>query len=51
MQVLRGHSNMSECVRKNFSQAESFFSARFQRSVASATRQPKKTCQRLNSFF
>ena len=46
-----GHSNMSECVRKNFSQAEKFFSTRLKRSIASATRQPEKTFQLLKSVF
>ena len=50
-QMLWGHSNMSQCVRKNFSQAEKFFPSRLQRSIAGATRQPKKNVSEAGFFW
>ena len=50
-QMLWGHSNMTECVRKKNRRLKSFFSTRLKRSIATATRQPEKKISLWKVFF
>ena len=50
-QMLWGHSKDSVCVRKNFLQADFFFSTRLKRGIATATRQPEKNLSACEKFF
>ena len=51
MQVLRGHSNMSECVRKNFSQAEKFFLCQTSKKRCQCDKTTKKNLSEAEQFF